>query len=87
MLRTSLNVNPRTIIVIRIRTTNATNETAVINFCDKRSSFVQHIPEHNQLIIDGDGNSLSCLGFIMTMMIVISFARELKTAPNDYALN
>ena len=25
------------------------------------------------------------LGFIMTMVIVISFARERKTAPNDYA--
>ena len=25
-------------------------------------------------------------GFIMTMVIVISFERECKTAPNDYAL-
>ena len=30
---------------------------------------------------------ISCLGFIMTIVIVISFARERKTAPNDYALN
>ena len=28
---------------------------------------------------------ISCLGFIMTMVIVISFAHERKTAPNDYA--
>ena len=28
---------------------------------------------------------ISCLGFIMTMVIVISFARDRKTAPNDYA--
>ena len=27
---------------------------------------------------------ISCLGFCMTMVIVISFARERKTAPNDY---
>ena len=26
-----------------------------------------------------------CLGFIMSMVIVISFAHERKTAPNDYA--
>ena len=26
-------------------------------------------------------------GFIMTMVIVISFAHERKTAPNEYALN
>ena len=30
---------------------------------------------------------ISCLGFIMTMVIVISFAHERKTVPNDYALN
>ena len=29
----------------------------------------------------------SRLGFIMTMLIVISFAHERKPAPNDYALN
>ena len=28
---------------------------------------------------------ISCLGFIMTMVIVISFARKCKTVPNDYA--
>ena len=28
-----------------------------------------------------------CLGFIMTIVIVISFAYERKTAPNDYTLN
>ena len=28
---------------------------------------------------------ISFLGFIMTMVIVISFARERKTAPIDYA--
>ena len=28
---------------------------------------------------------ISCLGFIMTLVIVISFARERKTVPNDYA--
>ena len=27
----------------------------------------------------------SCQGFIMTMVIVISFAHKHKTAPNDYA--
>ena len=28
---------------------------------------------------------ISCLGFIMTMVIDISFAHERKTVPNDYA--
>ena len=28
---------------------------------------------------------ISCLGFIMTMVIVISFARERKAVPTDYA--
>ena len=28
---------------------------------------------------------ISCLGFIMTMVIVISFAREHKSVPSDYA--
>ena len=30
---------------------------------------------------------ISCLGFIMTRVIVVSFAHERKTLPNDYALN
>ena len=28
---------------------------------------------------------ISCLGFIMTMVIIISFTHKRKTAPNDYA--
>ena len=32
-------------------------------------------------------SSISCLGFIMTMVMVISFVSERKTVPNDYALN
>ena len=28
---------------------------------------------------------ISCLGFIMTMVIVVSFAPERKNVPNDYA--
>ena len=34
---------------------------------------------------DHHSNLISCLGFIMTMVIVISFAHERKTVPNDYA--
>ena len=62
----------------------------------KQQLHLQQPNLNSQLTLKSSGPSLpsmtssilqpiSCLGFIMTMVIVISFVRERKTVPNDYA--
>ena len=49
--------NPSTAIISCYSPTNASDETDVNNFDNVLSSFVWHIPNHNDLTIGGDMNS------------------------------
>ena len=54
---TTFNGNPSTIIISCNSSTNVSNETDLIAFCNKLSSLVRSIPKHNVLIISGDMNA------------------------------